>query len=61
MSASVFLGQIKQVERAQDSDYNYDLFFLSFVKLATLERLGRNNTQLSHFAIDIVTKLLALI
>jgi len=48
MSASAFLGQIKQSRRTQDLSYDYNLFFL-FVNLATLERLGRNNTQLSYF------------
>jgi len=41
MSASISLGQIKQLEWAQDSSYDYILFFLSFVNLATLEQLGR--------------------
>jgi len=48
MSASAFLGQIKQSWWTQDLSYDYDLFFL-FVNSATLERLGQNNTQLSHF------------
>ena len=55
MSSFIFLGQIKQVEWAQDSSYDYNLFFLSFVNLATLEQLGWNNTQLLYFAIEIVS------
>ena len=47
MNISTFLGQIKQLRRTQGSSYDYDLFFL-FVNSATLERLGRNNTQLLH-------------
>ena len=50
---SNLLEQIKQLEQAQDSSYNYNLFFLSFVNLATLEQLGQNNTQLLHFMFNV--------
>ena len=33
---SVFLGQIKQSRRTQDSSYNYSLFFLSFCELGNI-------------------------
>jgi len=32
---------------------DYNLFFLSFVNLATSEWLGWNNTQLSHFVFNV--------
>jgi len=48
MNTSAFLGQIKQSRQTQDLSYDYDSFF-PFVNSATLEWLGRNNTQLSHF------------
>jgi len=54
ISQNYMASSFRTHQRAQDLSYDYDLFFLYFVNLAISEQLSQNNTQLLHFAINIV-------